>query len=206
MKLRLSILFIPALAYLVTACGAKGDHPGYEYAPQMYHSTAYEPLKQVNDKEKGTIISSSGEDVGEFYNGNPNNPHEMTMREPVPNTVRRSEGGYLPYRIPKDSLDMAGRLLKNPLDSTKAVTDHGKALYLRFCGHCHGEAGKGDGLVGMRIAGVPVYSSAALKDKPEGHIFHVITHGKGRMGAHGSQLSEDERWAITRYVQVLQKQ
>jgi mono/diheme cytochrome c family protein len=205
-KLKLSILLIPAVAFLVVSCGAEGDHPGYEFAPQMYHSTAYEPLKQVLDREKGTFISSSGEDVGEFYNGNPNNPHEMSMRDPVPNTVRRSKYGFLPYRIPKDSLKMAARLLKNPLDSTQVVIDHGAVLYSRFCQHCHGTNGKGDGLVGERIAGVPTYSSAAIKNKPGGHIFHVITHGKGRMGSHSSQLSVEERWAITRYVQVLQKQ
>ena len=128
------------------------------------------------------------------------------MREPVPNTVRRSEFGVLPYRIPKDSLELAARVLVNPLDSTEAVVKRGKELYSRFCLHCHGEQGKGDGKVGIRYAGVTSYTSQAVKDKPGGHIFHVITHGKGRMGAHASQLSEEERWAIVRYVNVLQQQ
>jgi hypothetical protein len=125
-KFQPTLLLAPVLAWMAMSCGAEGDHPGYEYAPQMYHSTAYEPLKQVMDKSEGMIITSTGEDVGEFYNGNPNNPNEMSMREPVPNTVRRSEFGVLPYRIPKDSLEMAARILKNPLDSTEAVVKRGK--------------------------------------------------------------------------------
>ena len=63
----------------------------------------------------------------------------------------------------------------------------------------------GDGLVGQKIAGVPAYNSRAVQNVPEGHIFHVITHGKGRMWPHGSQVSIEDRWKIVRYVQVLQK-
>ena len=40
----------------------------------------------------------------------------------------------------------------------------------------------------------------------EGHIFHTITHGRGRMNAHGSQIDIADRWKIVRYVQTLQQQ
>ena len=78
--------------------------------------------------------------------------------------------------------------------------------YERFCQHCHGEAGKGDGLVAKAYKGVPVYSSDALKTMNDGHIYHVITHGKGRMWPHGSQISSENRWKIVLYVHELQKQ
>ena len=128
----------------------------------------------------------------------------MNMREPVPNTVKR--GKYLPYRIPKDSLALAARTVTSPLPASKKVIAEGKELYGRFCSHCHGVTGTEPGLVGERYAGVPSYTSAALKNVPEGHIFHVITYGKGRMGSHASQLSQEERWKIVRYVQTLQRQ
>ena len=48
-------------------------------------------------------------------------------------------------------------------------------------------------------------NGAAYKEISEGHIFHVITYGKGLMGAHGSQVSPDDRWRIARYVKELQK-
>ena len=170
----------------------------------MYHPVSYEPLKQITDKNAGMWVNSSeNPDVGEYYSSNPNNPFGMNMREPVANTIRR--GDFIPYRIPKDSFALAERVLKNPLDSTAAIVDEGKVLFTRFCSHCHGD-GITPGKVGEVYAGVPSYSSAAIKDKKEGHIFHVITYGKGRMGAHGSQLSVEERWKIVRYVQILQKQ
>ena len=84
----------------------------------------------------------------------------------------------------------------------------GKVLYERFCDHCHGAKGVGpdEGSVGEVFAGVPSYTSDAIKNVSGGHIFHVITQGKGRMGAHGSQISVEDRWKIVRYVQTLQKQ
>ena len=197
-------LLVSSGAILLIGCKAGKDKTGYEYAPNMYHSIAYEPLKQVKDKEAGLWVNSSADDIGEYYSSNPNNEFEMNMLEPVPNTVKR--GKFLPYRIPKDSLTLAAAILMNPLPDTKEVMADGKVLYGKFCSHCHGATGTEPGLVGERFAGVVSYTSASVKNVSEGHIFHVITHGKGRMGAHASQLSQEERWKIVRYVQTLQRQ
>lgn len=198
-----SILVLGVVA-LLSSCAAKDDYTGVEYAPQMYHSIPYEPLTQITDKTQGEWLDSNPEDnQGEFYNSNPYNANRMTMREPVPGTVRRAK--YVPYRLEKDDLEAAA-LVPSPLKDSEAVLKEGKVLYDRFCEHCHGKKGAGDGLVGQVYLGVPNYASDALKDKPEGHIFHVITHGKGRMGAHASQISVEDRWKIVKYVQKLQKQ
>ena len=199
------------LCLLVAGCTAKGEHPGLEYAPQMYHSVPYEPLSQITNKEAGQWLSSRVEGPSEFYNSNPYNLRGMTMRKPVAGTVPRPPRGavakgYLPYRLPKDSLTLAARTLKNPLDSSESVIASGKMLYQRFCIHCHGEKGQGDGLVGKVYKGVTAYNSRAIKNVSGGHIFHVITYGKGRMYGHGSQISPKDRWRIVRYVQTLQKE
>ena len=203
-NLLVNIFLVFTLSLMLLSCSADKDNPGVEYAPNMYHSTPYEPLSQVTDKEIGSWLDSNPDDNhGEFYNSNPYNPYGMTMRDPVPNTVKRSL--YLPYRIPKDSLELAA-LIKNPLASTEEVLKEGKVLYTRYCIHCHGEKGMGDGLVGIAYKGVTAFNSRAVKNKSEGNIFHVITHGKGRMWAHGSQVSIENRWKIVKYVQTLQKQ
>lgn len=191
-------------AMALVGCKAGGDNPGLEFAPNMYHSVAYEPLKQIKDKESGKWVNSSEDDIGEYYSSNPYNAYEMNMREPVANTVRR--GKYLPYRIPKDSLALAARIMINPLDSSAAVLADGKRLYAIFCTHCHGDKGTEPGLVGVKYAGVPSFTSRALIEMTEGHVFHVLSKGKGRMPSHASQLSIEERWTVTRYVQVLQNQ
>lgn len=203
---RTNIVFIITYCIFLVACGAKGDRPGYEYAPQMYHSVPYEGLSQVTDQEKGKLISNREDGKGEFYNSNPHNLNSMNMRQPPQNTVSRNHYGLLPINIPKDSLEMAERMLKSPLTETEEILAEGKLLYDRFCEHCHGATGAGDGLVGQVYLGVTPYNSATVKDKGEGHIYHVITHGKGRMQAHASQLEPMERWKIVKYVQTLQKQ
>ncbi len=188
----------------LVGCKAGGDNQGLEYAPNMYHSVAYEPLKQIKDKDAGKWVNSSEDDIGEYYSSNPYNTSEMNMREPVPNTVKRGE--FLPYRIHKDSLALAARIMTNPLDSSAEVLAEGKRLYAIFCAGCHGTNGTEPGLVGMKYAGVPSYKSPALINMTEGHIFHVLSKGKGRMPSHATQLSIRERWEVTRYVQVLQNQ
>ena len=107
-------LVIAFAAALIVGCTAKGEDPGVEYSPQMYHSTAYEPLTQITDKSMGDWLDSNPVDGhGEFYNSNPYNEFGMTMREPVAGTVPR--GQYLPYRIEKDSVAMAANLV-NPYE------------------------------------------------------------------------------------------
>ena len=196
-------------AVMLAGC-AGGDNQGLEYAPNMYHSVPYDPLTQVTDKDAGRWVTSIDYPDGhaEYYNSN-NLNHGMNMREPVKNTVKRNAQGWLPYRISKDSIAFA-ESLKNPLDSSAAIVSEGKILYETYCDHCHGPKGKGDGKVAeldgqVKYAGVANLTSDALKNISEGHIFHVITMGKGLMWAHGSQISPEDRWKIAKYVKTLQK-
>lgn len=200
------LILLLVLGIFVWSCKAKDDFQGLEYSPNMYHSVPYEGLSQITNEKEGQWLSNREDGMGEFYNSNPNNPNSMNLREPVANTVKRSPEGHLPYRIHKDSAEYAGRVLTNPFDSTEGTVAEGKALYNIYCVSCHGETGQGDGLVGKVFLGVPAYNLGRVKELPEGQIFHTITHGRGRMMAHGSQVAVDERWKITRYVQVLQNQ
>lgn len=199
MKKNLKFIIAISSVFLVS-CAKDPQSTGVEYAPAMYHSRAYEPLSQVTDSKN------------DYYNSNPNNPYSMNMREPVKNTVKIS--GFKPdyYKNPEKELNIyhltsekttAADSLKSPLPATDEVISQGKVLYGRYCVHCHGEGGKGDGPVGVVYKGVPSYS--ALADRTEGSIYHTIVYGKNRMGAHGSQIQVMDRWKIVRYVQTLQK-
>lgn len=183
------------------SCGDDHNDTGTEFAPNMYNSVGYEPMTQLQGDT------------------NKINPYGMNMRLPVTGTVSRKKytgadslkkaflaQELLAKTVPSDSISYSEALLKNPLSATPENIEAGKLQYERFCQHCHGEAGKGDGLVAKAYKGVPVYSSDALKDVNDGHIYHVITHGKGRMWPHGSQISSENRWKIVLYVHELQKQ
>jgi mono/diheme cytochrome c family protein len=210
-----SVVLPLVVVILLSGCAAKGDYPGREYAANMYHSVAYEPLSQITDEDAGAWVNSLDNRSGEYFNSNRYNPHRMNMREPAPNTVKRNKYGWLPYRFSKDSLEYAAKVLRNPFDSSAAVLADGKVLYETYCKHCHGAKGEGDGKVATgvtidgvqkgQVAGVANLRGDALKNISEGHIFHVITMGKGLMGSHGGQINPDERWKIAKYVKTLQK-
>jgi mono/diheme cytochrome c family protein len=217
MRLTTKLFFGISSAALLFGCKAGGDYQGLEYAPNMYHSVAYEPLTQVTDPDAGWYFEALDNRPGEFYNSNPYNPHKMNLRLPPKNTVRRTALGWLPYRATNDAEGLANSdKLVNPIkDTTSAVLDQGKVLFETYCKHCHGAKGGGDGKVaqGVKIDGVDhsMYPGVAnlkgdaYKNITEGHIFHVITYGKGLMGAHGSQVSDEDRWKIAKYVKQLQK-
>jgi len=202
-----------AVAISLFACKAGGDRQGVEYAPNMYHSVAYEPLTQITDESAGTWVNSLDNGRGEYFNSNKYNPFRMNMRMPPPNTVKRNSNvdpfNWLPYRskkVSKDSIDLVTTGLVNPYDSTANIVADGKLAYEIYCGHCHGSKGKGDGPVAVvaPLLAVANLTSDNLLNISEGHIFHVITYGAGLMGAHGSQVSQSDRWKIAKYIKTLQ--
>ena len=184
-------------AAALSSCERDPSNPGLEFAPNMYLSEGYEPYRQVE--------------------ANPINPMGLNMRDPVAGTVSRAnydtkfgtgdsaKVDLMVYNIPKDSIGISARTLTNPVPSNEKTLAEGKVLYERYCQHCHGAGGAGDGTVGKVYKGVPNYKADTYKALSDGHIFHVITHGKGRMWPHGSQVDPEERWKIVHYVRQLQK-
>lgn len=168
----------------LTSCGKKdANSPGVEFMPDMYRSPSIEVY--------GTST----------FNGDTT---YSTKFLPVKGTIAR---GYIPYVYPNtpEGYEQAGLYLKNPIAYSDAAVKDGEVLFGKYCVHCHGASGAGDGKVGQKLPGAPpAYSSAAIKNLPEGKIFHSITYGKGLMGNHASILTQEERWKLVHYVQKLQ--
>jgi len=183
----LKSIFNGALAFALlvgfTSCGKKdANSPGVEFAPDMYRSPSVEVY--------GTSV----------FNGD---TIYSTQFMPVKGTISR---GHLPYVYPNtpEGYEQAGLYLKNPIALNDKVMADGEALYGKYCLHCHGASGAGDGKVSDKLPGAPPAYDGALKNLSEGKIFHSITYGKGLMGNHGTFLSTDERWKLVHYVQKLQ--
>ncbi|HQQ93667.1 MAG TPA: cytochrome c [Bacteroidia bacterium] len=185
LKFTLSAAFAGLLIAGLSSCGKKDENsPGVEFFPDMYRSPSLEYY---------TVHTVDGDTVN-------------NAMQPVAGTVAR---GYIPYLYPNtaEGYEQAGLNLKNPLDPSKREQweKDGEILYGKFCVHCHGASGAGDGKVGAKLPGPPpAYNSAALKNLPEGKIFHTLTYGKNSMGSHASQLNTEERWKLVYYVQKLQ--
>ncbi|MDB5274774.1 MAG: quinol:cytochrome c oxidoreductase monoheme cytochrome subunit [Chitinophagaceae bacterium] len=192
------VLIVSALGFFAS-CNHNFDRipvhqkPRLEFAPNMYPSEAYEPVTVIQDSVN----------FPEAYNQMPGNNGNGNLRLPVANTIKR---GFTPYHISKDSLEYASRTLQNPLVLNDQVLAEGEVLYGRFCQHCHGETGAGDGPVSQKLKGVANLAGGQLLTISQGHIFHVITRGKGRMLQHASQIEANDRWKIAYFVkEKLQK-
>ncbi|MDR3608072.1 MAG: cytochrome c [Oligoflexia bacterium] len=122
------------------------------------------------------------------------------MRLPVEGTVPR---GYTPYHF--TSPEEAGKALIDPLPPTHAVLMRGQMMFNTYCQVCHGPAGLGDGNVVPKIPRPPSLQSDKIRNWPDGSIFHIITRGQNVMPSYASQIMPEDRWAIIRYIRVLQR-
>ena len=175
------LFMLLAMAALLASCGRDPNDTGIEYAPEMYHSIPYEPFTQVEGEYapfKNKMNQQVPPEGSIAINGDPNYP-------------------YYGDTITKD--DPRVKAIQNPLPYSEVLAEEGKVLYERFCLQCHGSKGAGDGLVAQHEAiNPPKYVNYT-----DGQVFHVITNGQNIMGSHASQITVEERWKITHYVQDL---
>ncbi len=191
-----------AAVLLMASCGGRKDSPGIEYMPDMYRGPAVEAYVDF-----GQDPYLHSEELAMEQRDRP------SARKPVQGSIPFSEDPTkakynMPYPYPNtvEGYEQAGLELKSPIVMTEATVEKGKVIYAKFCQHCHGETGQGDGgVVANGNYPTPPSYTGALKDLPEGKIFHSLVWGKNlAMGSHASQLNKEERWLVTHYVQYLQ--
>lgn len=183
-------------AALAGCGGAHGEDPGESYMPDMYYSRAYEAYNYNNvHGERDSLLAR-----GINYNG-----------LPVTGSVARGDQGF--YHLSDDSIGLAkAQSLRSPLDSVTSAPANMKEaerLYLIQCGICHGPNLDGNGPLwndgnGPFPAAPRPLNADYAKNLSDGHIFHVITYGKGAMGAYASQLRPEQRWWVIKYIRSKQ--
>ncbi len=175
-----------AAAVVITSCNDKRS-TGWEYAPNMYESIAYEPDQK-----------------------NPNFADGKSAQVPPAGTIPI---GFVRFDYPNTSAGytQAGTEVHTMIPQTETNFAEGKVLFMHFCSPCHGETGQGDGaVVAHGFPPPPSYSKGqssrggAMKDLTDGKIYHTITYGVNAMGSYASQLSPEERWKVVMYVHHLQ--
>ena len=202
-KLFVKIGFFSSIFFLIS-CGGGDSSPGLEFMPNMYRSPSIETYGEH-------IVLRDTSYMIERYTG-----------IPVKGTIAK---GYLStFNYGKDTIGsdslflLAGDRAAYPEDFSKDSINlkKGEKLYGMMCAHCHGDKGGGDGLIAKASFAnnpydvMPAFNDSEKKrprnnlpmtDFTEGHIFHTITYGYGKMGPHASQISEKERWKIVYYIQ-----
>lgn len=167
-------------AALQMGCERDVGQPNLQYAPDMYSSVPYDSFAP-----------------------NPNTRDGKTLMAPAPGSIPR---GYSPvhYGPGPQEATRASVELKNPFEASDAVLTRGKVAFNRYCSHCHGTGGLGDGLVTARFPRPPSLLADHAKGLADGQIFHIITYGQGLMPAHGPQVAQEDRWKIVHYIRSLQ--
>ena len=167
-----------ALTLMLSSCWSDKSKPNYQYMPDMYKSVGYET-----------------------YSENPYFSNSMTTQLPVEGSIAR---GQVPYDFDNtnEGYEAAKLNSANPLESNEHNMSQGKKMYGIYCTICHGDSGAGDGFLVKRekFLGVPNYKD---RDITEGSIYHVIMYGRNMMGSHASQMTAEERWQTTMYVNKL---
>jgi len=157
------------------------SRPNYDFLPDMQYSPAYGA-----------------------YSRNPNFADGRTLQKPVAGTLARGDMPLHYQATPEDAL-RAGQELVNPIDDDDQGTlDRGAHVYRVFCVVCHGPTGAGDGPAATR--GVPALPLSAGNSvgMEDGHLFHILTYGRGAMGSYAGQLTPHDRWCVIRHVRTLQ--
>ena len=100
-----------------------------------------------------------------------------------------------------------------PMPVTESIMRRGQERFNIYCATCHGLDGGGRGMTALRalkreepkwVPPLSLYSSGVLA-QPVGQIFGTISHGIRSMPSYGSQIPEEDRWAIVAYVRALQR-
>jgi mono/diheme cytochrome c family protein len=155
------------------------------------------------------------------YRGQQANPvfaDGRTIRPPVAGTVARGEldlDDHLERGFARGADGKATFFKGFPKEVKvdEAFLRRGQLQFNIYCAPCHGNDGVGQGPVHQRAVflqepkWVPPANlhDAAVKSRPEGHLYNTVTNGIRNMAGYGSQIVDvSDRWAVVAYVRALQ--
>lgn len=99
--------------------------------------------------------------------------------------------------IPMDQVD---------IDSVEVVSlkeFQGSGLYHKHCSMCHGNTGRGEGVVARHNPDLCPRDLTKV-DKPEQCVYYIILNGQNKMPGQ-KDLTEEEVWVLIIYVKKMKK-
>jgi mono/diheme cytochrome c family protein len=107
----------------------------------------------------------------------------------------------------KPGIAPAKRTLRNPVPATPASIADGREAYNKYCSHCHGSNGAGDGRFAPKDPSPPDLTDAKWdRGSSEADIFSVIWNGpaeKGTMKPLKGRVPEKDVWNIVNFVRSI---
>ena len=117
-----------------------------------------------------------------------------------------------PLPVPADSIPIEGQLYNlvtgvpvNPVTADDVSIQRGAELYRINCVPCHGEKGKGDGVIGTFFKYKPAdLTSYEVQQNSDGALFLVISNGvEGRMPPLNENFNVHERWDLVNFLRTV---
>ncbi len=117
-----------------------------------------------------------------------------------------------PLPVPAQSIPVEGAAYVpglgapvNPIEADDVSVERGRILYGLHCAMCHGNEGRGDGLIGNFIVNPPAnLAGEASQAKSDGTLFITISNGvTGKMPALNENLTVRERWDVVNFIRTL---
>jgi copper transport protein len=111
------------------------------------------------------------------------------------------------FDIPIGDAPSTADTLINPIPPDSDSIAEGETLYAENCAACHGDTGKGDGLVGMTLNPAP--ADLTIHTVPgvhsDGKLWNWISDGYpgSVMPAFSQFLTEEEMWHLVNYIRTL---
>jgi mono/diheme cytochrome c family protein len=128
---------------------------------------------------------------------------DRSERPLVEDTVARGQ-------LRTDAAYFTGKQGTTPIDQlpvalTPALMKRGQERFTIYCTPCHGQTGRGDGMVVQRgYRRPPSFHIDRLRNEKAGYFYDVMTSGFGAMPDYAAQVAPADRWAIVAYLRALQ--
>ena len=95
--------------------------------------------------------------------------------------------------------------MKNPYANTIDTENIGRTLFLKNCKFCHGQYGKGDGIMAKDLEReIADFTKGAIQAQTDGSLYYKFLFGRNEMPAFKVKIkNEEDRWLIINYLRKL---
>jgi mono/diheme cytochrome c family protein/uncharacterized membrane protein len=115
-------------------------------------------------------------------------------------------GGYVYAQEVRNGVPLDVTNIRDPIAPDERSLGVGEQVYTNNCLTCHGESGRGDGPVGLRLTPRPadlrIHSAPGVHT--DGELFYWVSYGfpNSAMPAWKDTLTEEERWDVINYIRA----
>jgi mono/diheme cytochrome c family protein len=97
--------------------------------------------------------------------------------------------------------------MKNPYANAIDTENVGRALFLRNCKLCHGQYGKGDGIMAEDLdREIADFTKGTIQAQTDGALYYKFLFGRNEMPAFKTKIkNEEDRWLLINYLRKLGK-